>query len=157
MIYLCSVYSIHAKTSSKADQELRDHRANYAMKVTASMISSGLQIFSPIAHCHEMSKHNGMPKEFQFWRNYDESMIDVSSCLFVLKMPHWEDSEGISHEIAYAKAQGKPVYYIDCPDYSEEQLLVKQHKVGYEVSKHPDFLYKPCSSYEEAVNKENDW
>jgi len=117
--YLASVYSIHAKGSDYQSQCIRNQRAQYAMDRASEFFRAQDFVFSPIAHCHEMSCRNDMPKDFTFWKAYDHQMIDASDGLYVLMMPHWAESEGITSEIYYAMSTGKSVTYISCSDYSE--------------------------------------
>ena len=115
MIYLCSVYSY------KADKALMQKRYEYVEKRTATMLKSLITVFSPIVHCHNMAQKYDMPKTFDFWKKHDFTYIDNCNAVYVLEMPHWEKSEGITAEIAYAKRIGKPVRYVpvDPKFYSE--------------------------------------
>ncbi|CAH7418700.1 conserved hypothetical protein [Vibrio chagasii] len=117
MKYLASVYSYGAKTDSDVDTLTRDERASYVMSRLKDMIVSGGTVYSPIAHWHQMSKEHGLPNEYAFFQRVDRAFIDKSDGVVVLKMPHWEKSEGITDEINYAESLGLPVEYLDCPDY----------------------------------------
>ena len=120
MIYLCSVYSLNKEGLSKELQRKRmDKRYDYAMKRTAGFIKDGVVVFSPISHCHEFAKRYGLPKTFEFWEQLDYGYIEASSHIWVLMMPGWEDSTGVTAEIKEARRKGKPVTYIECEDYEE--------------------------------------
>lgn len=113
MIYLCSVYSLDAKTDDHAHESLRYERYLFAMQKTAEYLQQGHIVFSPITHCHVMANMYHLPKDYKFWQHMDRGMIDASDEVWVLKMDGWERSEGITDEIAYAESLGKPVKYIE--------------------------------------------
>ena len=119
MIYLASVYSIHAKTNSRADKMLREQRYQFAMEKVANLTFEGLHVFSPIVYNHPVSTEYDFPKDYDWWKPIDRHFLDFCDEVWVLKMPHWKDSVGITDEIAYAKSQGKKVTYIACPEYAE--------------------------------------
>lgn len=120
MIYLASVYSYNPEGFSKARmKQLMQKRYNYARKRASEYIKKSVPVFSPITHCHPMAAAHEMPKEWEFWEGVDKQYIDSSEAVLVLKMPYWEDSKGITAEIAYAESKGIPVMYAECPDYKE--------------------------------------
>ncbi|AUR99139.1 protein of unknown function DUF1937 [Vibrio phage 1.262.O._10N.286.51.A9] len=120
MIYLASVYSIGTNRNSYKDIDLREKRYEYTMKRLHEFFAvKRLPVFSPIVHCHEMSKEYGLPKDYLFWQDFDRHMISVAKELWVLKMPHWELSRGITDEIRWARLTNTPITYIDCDDYEE--------------------------------------
>lgn len=113
MIYLCSVYSLNAKTDSDKDKKIREERYLRVMEKTNELLKGGLCVFSPIVHCHPMSNIYGLPKDFSFWEKLDKAYINACDVVWVLMMKGWEDSVGITAEIEYAKSIGKTVIYID--------------------------------------------
>ena len=113
MIYLCSVYSLNAGA------ELMEKRYNYAAKRTALFMKEGHTIFCPINHCHPIAVQWDMPKTWEFWRRHDLNYIAASDEVWVLMMPNWRDSIGITAEIEFAELMGKKITYIDCYDYKE--------------------------------------
>lgn len=123
MIYLCSVYSINAKGNGSKARAMREARYSYTAKRVAKFMNEGvIGLFSPIVHCHVPSNLQDLPKTYSFWQENDRHMIQKSDEVWVLKMPHWEDSEGITDELQYAASLGKPIKYFECPDYLEEVL-----------------------------------
>jgi hypothetical protein len=113
MIYLCSVYSYNA------DEELMEKRAQYVAKRTAEFLKEGHCVFSPIAHSHQMAVDYNLPKSFEWWMGLDFQYINASDEVWVLAMPHWRNSRGVTAEIEYALESGKEVKLIPCSDYSE--------------------------------------
>lgn len=127
MKYICSLYSLDAKTNSFKDTVTRQHRYEYAMKRTAMMLKNKENVYSPIVHCHEMSVKYQLPKDYSFWKSQDRHMIDKCDEVVVLKMNGvsggWRESVGITDEINYAIKLGKPITYLECEDYCDPYNL----------------------------------
>lgn len=120
MKYLCSVYSYQPEGVAKEDMPaLMQKRYEYARKRTSAILLTGACVFSPITHCHPMAQAHTMPREWDFWGHLDMQFIEASNGILVLKMPHWEQSKGITAEIKHAESLGLPVVYLECPDYME--------------------------------------
>lgn len=119
MIYVASVYSLNAKGTTFEDMKIRDRRYRYVMKKTHDLATTGNFPYSPIVSFHEMSLEYEMPKEYKFYRDFDRHMISKSEMMIVLRMDGWEESEGITDEIAYAKSIGVPIVYFKCLDYKD--------------------------------------
>lgn len=120
MLYLCSVYSYRPEgISDEEHMTLMHKRYAYARKRTHEFLIEGMCVFSPITHCHPMAQTHVMPRTWSFWGKLDRQFIEASDGLLVLKMPHWEESEGITAEIQWAKELGLPIDYLECPDYEE--------------------------------------
>jgi len=115
MIYLCSVYSINA------DAALMQKRYEYAAKRTAEFMKDGHTVFCPINHCHPIAEKYGMPRTWDFWKQHDLNYIDAADEVWVLMMPHWNKSVGISAEIKHAEETGKTVVLITADDYEESE------------------------------------
>ena len=127
MIYLCSVYSLNPDGRDKeAMNKLMEKRWKYVMKRTSEFLKEGVILFSPIAHCHELALRHGMPKTFSFWEHLDFGYIEASSHVWVLMMPGWQDSVGVSAEIKEAHRTGKTVRFIRCKDYYEDAKADRQ-------------------------------
>lgn len=116
MIYLASPYS-------HKSADVMYNRYLTALRVTATLMRGGQHIFSPIVHCHHMAVQHAMPRDFEFWMKYDKHMIDISSGIIVLAIPGWQQSRGVTAELAYADEIVKAVSFIDreANEISEEQ------------------------------------
>lgn len=118
MIYMASVYSLNA------DEALMEERYQFALKHAANFTLDGIPIFSPIVHSHPMSQTFDMPTTFPFWEKLDYQYLDACEALWVLMMDGWQDSRGVTAEIAYAKSKGLPIKYIHV-DYSPRAGVLK--------------------------------
>jgi hypothetical protein len=85
-----------------------------ACKVTAALLTRGVQVFSPIAHSHGIALYGGIdPLSHAIWLPADKPMMDAAHGLIVVKMKNWLQSYGIGKEIEEFRKAGKPVAYLD--------------------------------------------
>lgn len=108
LIYLASCYSVGNATPM--DKELRFQEA---CRKTAELLDEGYFVFCPIAHSHPLAVIGGIGDSWAIWQNLDKAMLERCDELWVYKMPMWEQSTGITAEIAYAKELGKPIKYLE--------------------------------------------
>lgn len=70
----------------------------------------GVKTFNPILQSYWMSKcgfsGGGTWTE---WKDYDLTAIDKCDEVWVLSDPGWKESVGVTDELEYARAQGKPI------------------------------------------------
>ncbi len=93
-IYLATPYS-------HKDPAVRQARFEAVTKAAGELIAQGHHVFSPITHSHPIAlAHPDMPTHHEYWRKFNESMIDW--CDEVRVMPGWEESIGVTAEILYA-------------------------------------------------------
>jgi len=52
-----------------------------------------------------------------YWTDADVPFMNISRNLVVVKLPGWEKSTGTQKEIAYFRAQGKPILYIEPSEF----------------------------------------
>lgn len=110
MIYLGQPYA-------HSDPTIMEYRYNTACRVTAQLLASGITVFSPIAHCHELAQRfKQLPREWSFWREHDFAILSRCSELRVLFLEGWEASRGLTEERAFAAASGIPIIF----SYPEE-------------------------------------
>lgn len=84
----------------------------HAAKVLAYKLKRREWTYSPIIHCHELAKTYGLPKDAQFWREYDFAMLSRAKRLEVLRLEGWETSVGIVDEIEEARRINLEVIYL---------------------------------------------
>ena len=104
-IYLACPYS-HKLESMR---ELRFYIAN---QEAARLMAEGYIVFSPISHSHPIAVQCALPKDYEFWKQFDEALIGWCDEVHVICIAGWEESDGVAREIEYAKKQGKPIKYI---------------------------------------------
>jgi hypothetical protein len=80
-----------------------------------------MRVYAPIGHSHSLCAEYGTVNgitdstDGEFWKWFDEPLLDASHGVAVVMMPGWSDSSGVLHEIAAAKAAGRPVLYFTWP------------------------------------------
>lgn len=108
MIYLASPYT-------DKDPLVMKWRFEKACVAAARLMERGEVVFSPIAHSHPIAQHMkpGMDVAGDFWQAQDAPYVEACSRIVVLKLPGWEKSNGVTHEIARFKERGISTEYMD--------------------------------------------
>jgi hypothetical protein len=103
--YLASPYSKYAEGIEAAWQHVCED--------AALLIRNGVPVYSPIAHTHPIAVHGNIdPYAHDIWLPADEPLMQAAKGLIVDRMQGWEDSYGISVEIAAFTKAGKPIIYM---------------------------------------------
>ncbi|MEZ0212408.1 MAG: DUF1937 family protein [Xanthobacteraceae bacterium] len=80
---------------------------------TAALMRHGISAFSPIAHGHHVSEAGRLEKlDVGFWERMDAPMVAAAAACVVVKMPGWQTSAGVAHEIDAFRLARKPVFYM---------------------------------------------
>lgn len=109
LYYLASPYS-------SPDPVVKEMRYTVICAIGAVLHNMGYALIEPIASSHPVAQKFQLPTGYEFWQNRDRLMIDHSDGVIVAMMQGWEQSVGVTDEIAYAESIGKPVYFIDPRD-----------------------------------------
>lgn len=80
----------------------------------AELMEAGEVIFCPIAHSHPIAAvmKDGRAIDPSFWQRQDSPYIHACDELIVYMMPGWQESSGVTHEIAVARDRGIPIRYV---------------------------------------------
>lgn len=103
--YLASPYS-------DPDPMVREHRYLAAAAALKVLLANRIWTYSPIVHCHELSKLWSLPGDAAFWQEYDAAMIRACCGLFILRLEGWHTSVGVTAERKLATELGKSITYI---------------------------------------------
>ncbi|MDE2097534.1 MAG: DUF1937 family protein [Patescibacteria group bacterium] len=114
-IYIASPYS-------HPEPFVRESRYLQVSKYVRDCLESGVCVFSPIVHCHELAKIWGLPKEADYWQEYNRAMLLGARKLEVLCLSGWKESQGVSWEIKESERQGLPIDYIVPWNYETESF-----------------------------------
>lgn len=106
MIYLASPYS-------HPDKTVEEKRFSDVCILTGMLMEQGNVVFSPIAHGHPIAQHYGLPTDWKYWEKFATEYIQRSDEVKVAMMPGWEESKGVTAEIAIANELGIPVTYLE--------------------------------------------
>lgn len=121
--YLASPYS-------SDDALTRQLRYLMVVNVATQLVRDhGLTLIEPIAMSHHHAQMFGLPSGYDFWKRRDRMLIDRSDGVVVALINGWKESVGVKDEIAYAQAQGKPVFYLDPETMSMALYLITKETV----------------------------
>jgi len=95
MTYLACPYS-------HDDPLVREYRFNMSVIASCKLIQQNELVFSPIAHCHHISKVGELPKDWQYWEEFDTRMISVCDSVTILDIEGLKESQGVQEEIKLA-------------------------------------------------------
>ena len=98
-VYLASPYS-------HPNPLVREARYRIARDAVAHLLIRKIWVYSPIVHCHDLTKEYSLPFDATHWREYNEAMLREADELVVLNIPGWRESVGVAAEIAFAKSLG---------------------------------------------------
>lgn len=100
--YLASPYS-HPNSIVR---ELRFRAVELAL---ADMLKNRIWTYSPIVHCHALANKYDLPKDFEYWQEYNETMLNPAACFVILTLPGWDKSVGVGAEQRFANDIALPV------------------------------------------------
>jgi nucleoside 2-deoxyribosyltransferase len=105
-IYLACPYTSDNK-------ETVEYRVECVDRVAAALMASGKTVFSPLSGSHPISKHVSEGGDtWGFWERQDVPFLMACDKIVVLMLDGWEDSCGVTDEVAIAKEIGIEVEYI---------------------------------------------
>jgi hypothetical protein len=106
MIYLASPYT-------DPDHAVMEQRFDAVCRKAGELMNRGEVVYSPIAHCHPIAVRVGLPRDWTFWEKFDREMLRSATDFYVLRLPGWEASKGITGERQIAEAMGLRTVFID--------------------------------------------
>lgn len=105
LIYLAVPYS-------HPDSAVMEERFNRVNRVAARLMREGLHIYSPISHSHSIALAGELPRDWEFWKEYDQTILSMCGKLIVLTLDGWQESKGVMAEIQIAKDLELEIEYI---------------------------------------------
>lgn len=113
IVYLASPYT-------HENQEVMQRRYRAACQAAAALMQRGLTVFAPIPHSHAIVVDGDLNEQtqtdFQFWMDQDLPVLKRCDALYVLMLPGWKISRGVTREIQVAREHNIPVsyWYLNC-------------------------------------------
>lgn len=104
--YLASPYS-------HKNRRIEVSRYRDVRRALGWMLNKGIWAYSPIVHCHHLAIAHDLPKNAEFWMDYNFSMLKSADSLTILKMDGWKESAGLNAEVLEAALLGKPFFHIE--------------------------------------------
>lgn len=128
LIYIAGPYSNDAPAdrTQKAPPEKRIARFNAVTEVARCLIEAEEVVYSPLTMTHPIDIRMKHDPGSAFWVALDEKFMSFCDRLLVLKLPGWEASSGVAHEIEFFKSRGV------------EAEWAEPHEFGI-GAEHPDF------------------
>jgi hypothetical protein len=93
----------------------RDKAWEAACKIRGLLMQAGISGYSPIAESHHVAKLCGLGTDHHTWSEDNETKMQASCGILVIKLPGWDQSAGIADEIARFRKMAKPILYLDVP------------------------------------------
>lgn len=85
-----------------------------ACECTGRLLARGIPVFSPIAHSHPIAQHAAIdPMSHEIWLEADRPMMEAAHGALVLRLPGWEFSYGVKHEIDFFRDAQRPIHLLD--------------------------------------------
>lgn len=103
IIYLASPYT----HKNPAVMQLRH---DMVCQAAAYLIMRGYTVFCPVAHLHNISSFYSHAHH-SVWLKQDMAFLSLCKKLIILKLHHWEASDGIHIEQNLAKELNIPIEY----------------------------------------------
>lgn len=104
-MYLASPYS-------HADPAVVEQRFEAVCRAAGRFMAQGYLVYSPIAHTHPIAVRGALPTDWTYWERYDRHMIAACDTLGVLMLDGWEESRGVTAELAIAAELNKPIQHL---------------------------------------------
>jgi hypothetical protein len=105
IIYLATPYSHN-------DPKVMQDRFEKVTIVSGKLIKYGVLNFSPITQSHEQALRVDLPTDWDFWKIVDTEFLHRCDKLYVLALPGWQTSKGVTAEIEIMKELNKPISYL---------------------------------------------
>lgn len=112
-IYIASPYT-------HSDPDVMQARYEAVVAYTAAMFENKELCFSPIVHCHPLAIVANLPRDIDFWQQYDTIMVSQASELHMLRLPNWAESKGCQFECDLAGKLGIPIKYVSTGEIYEK-------------------------------------
>lgn len=113
LIYLASPYTDNDPTQRKIKYDL-------ACATTAKLIIAGNDVFSPIAHSHNIASVHIAGNAKIDWLKLDLKILKNCDLLAVLKLTGWETSTCVQAEIEEARRMRLPIIFLDDPSNQDD-------------------------------------
>lgn len=107
--YLPLAYLAAPYTGTEEEMHIRFETV---CRVAAKLFSRGQLVFSPISHTRHIALAGDLPHGWEFWNNYDSTMLLCCRKLIVLMLEGWRSSRGVQNEIALAKNLRMPIEFL---------------------------------------------
>ncbi|RYD61892.1 MAG: DUF1937 family protein [Verrucomicrobiaceae bacterium] len=106
LIYMACPYT------STLPEEVEARVRAFAVKAGEIERKQQVHIVSPVLN-HLVLQHAKLPSDWEYWRSYSLTLLTRCDGLYVLRLPGWATSTGVTGEIAAATEMKIPITYLD--------------------------------------------
>lgn len=106
--YLASPY-YHPK------QEIMEQRYHIVAAMTTDLLKRGVHTYSPIVHNHHLAVNGDLPRDFDFWMDYDCAMLSKADAIIVAQIDGWQQSRGVAYEMEFARTNNIKLTFMEVP------------------------------------------
>jgi len=115
LVYLASPYT-------HEDSKVMESRFVDTQRACAVLLSFKIPVFSPTVYAHPMAVDYELPRDFNFWGEFNKSVLEGATDLIILQLPGWEKSIGIKGEMKffnsladgwYTDGFAREIYYVN--------------------------------------------
>jgi hypothetical protein len=106
LVYLACPYS-------HPDKGVMQERFIAVNRAAAKLMREGVFVFSPISHSHPIHECGDVPGDWEFWKQYDYTILRHCKEMIVLRLPGWIKSVGVRAEMKYMKDRRRPIRFMD--------------------------------------------
>ena len=119
LIYIAGPYSNDAPAdrTRNASPEKRIARFNAVTEVARCLIEAEHAVYSPLTMTHPIDVRMQHDPGSAFWVALDERFMGFCDRILVLKLPGWDASSGVAHEIEFFKSRGIEVEWAEPSDF----------------------------------------
>lgn len=119
IIYLSAPYT-------DPNRGVMERRAAIITRAAAQLLDQGHIVFSPVTHGAAVAQHLSGEKSHGWWMRQCIALLNALATqkdfvLWVLPLPGWRDSRGVTMEISWAQAGGHP-WLIDNTLYAKARV-----------------------------------
>ncbi len=119
MIYLSSPYS-------HPFQSKREERFDLVCRHAGFLMAKGIQVYSPIAHCHPIAVRMNLDPGWEYWAEHNTFMLKACMEMLILKIDGYQTSNGIFEEVKIMRTLRGRIY--SCNMYADRQQWVLLHE-----------------------------
>lgn len=105
MIYLITPYS-------NPNPAVMEARFEAVTKKAAELLNRGDFVYSPITHRHPIAVRHALPRDSNFWKDYNIHVLSKCTVLIVVELDGWLLSEGDNAEIKQTLTWRMKVVYV---------------------------------------------
>lgn len=111
MVYLAAPYSVKHDDPAVVAQVIQERMEALCM-VDVALMGRGVHTITPLLK-HYTLHHSEGASDWEAFKEYSYNLLERCDALYVVTMEGWEDSQGVSAEIARAKELQMQIVYVD--------------------------------------------